>query len=220
MHGFFSHAINLHRIAVGAHNQTLGDQDDRAGTFEAEAQIAIVFSAAAVEAVVNESVALADFLVHHSSKTDAVLAAYRDVLGELDNLKVQLLVRIQVAALLLTGKRWDKGAELHRNLDALVDLRNKIMHTRPLDQITAPLSNQMPPDWFVPASVLKKIESCNILAPTSGTLAESWIGRIGTRAVCKWACNTAADATEAFTGLFPQDSPIRVRTGMFQFDRL
>ena len=67
----------------------------------------------------------------------------------------------------------------------LIDTRNALLHMRPVEMRSEPKEE-------LTERLLKRFRSKNVLAKSDENVVMGWLGRIKTRAVARWACNTAS----------------------------
>jgi hypothetical protein len=187
----FTNAGPLFGIAKAAYQQTKAASSDSEDG-QMQALVAVVFSAAALEAFINEAVELASlpqFL--GSSEEPPAVAAFRSLLTEAEDQKAELGRKFMQARIAFTGQGYDAGRSPYQDLALLVDVRNALLHSK-----KSPETFEQRADGgiiFKPGPIIARLRSKNIVAKhePSDTMA-SWVHTISTPAVARWACNAAA----------------------------
>src|SRR5712692_388025 len=104
-----------------------------------DALVAILMSALAVEAFINQLAEAADFAANPPrSPHSPVLALLRDlaaVLGEIESDKGPIAAKYQMAARILSGHTFERGAQPFAHFRDLMSLRNLLVHLRPGDTV-------------------------------------------------------------------------------------
>jgi hypothetical protein len=179
MSATFLSAWALHHIAVKSYERTkLAPSDTTPG--QDDALVAILFSAASLEAQLMELAHIAT-ATEMSRATDSLrLQALSDILEELEEAKASVQAKYRVARRILLGTGYDKGAHPFQDFQILIRLRNAIVHLKP-EHIT--------PE---PLEIVKALISRGLCESEDGARS-SLVHQVGTRAVARWACNTAVD---------------------------
>ncbi len=195
-------AGHLFGIAKRAYDRTLKAKSD-SEPHQQDALIAIVFSAAALEALINEAAEFAQAPFFTSPPEPGCLAALAQALEEIERSRGSIQLKFLVAKWMLTGNAYDKGSQPYQDFGLLFELRNALLHLRALD--TVPLTDAE--DIFTPIPpppIVEKLRSRNIVAEFPPNVSASWISRISTRATARWSCNAAANmAHSLFEGVPP-----------------
>lgn len=180
---YFLNAGLLHGIAVEAYRRAR-DRDAAKDIIHRNALVAVVFAAISIEAFVNQIIVNVQFGRSVGRGDVVVLARILELLAR----DAPVARKYEIIHLILTGDACAKGERPYQDLDVLITLRNWIVHMKP-----EPL-NAM--------DVTKHLENLQVLKPKRESVIESQLSRIGTVAVARWACNTAADVTQAIAALF------------------
>ena len=100
---------------------------------------------------------------------------------------------------MFAGEPYDKGAQPYQDFDLLVRLRNAVVHLRELDELE---EIPEPGETVEPPRVIERLPK-NILAEFPvGTTPQPWL-YIQTRAVARWACNSAANMVQSMLDFVP-----------------
>jgi hypothetical protein len=176
------------------------------------ALVAITFSAATVEAFINEAAELAR---RHVSEDPGEIhesaVALAELLPALDRDNAQWQLKLQVASIACTGRAFPRGQQPYQDLDLLFRLRNNIMHSRMprLPETIDDLTTE--PEQLVKRLVARgilsqapklkgregtQLEDREVFAPLSHSLLEE--------PVAVWAVETVELAIQAFVEMIPE----------------
>lgn len=190
-----SNACMLFGIARDAYERTKnGSSVKKSG--QRDAVVAVVFSAAALEAFVNEVGGIAEGLIQRFVTHDPdSVKQYAALWKEVERLQKSIAFEYLLASTAFSGQPYDKGTGPYQDFELLIKLRNALVHFEP-DHGELPSG---------PPKIIKSLLSRNILAePQQGENGQSWITLIMTRAVARWACNTSANLVESVLDLVPE----------------
>ena len=149
----------------------------------ADAIVAMLFSAATLEAFIGEFAERA----HNTGSDTAKHIA--DVLGELEENRASLRVKFLVLSELLGKRAYTKGSQPYQDFDLLINIRNTIVHMKPESL------------KFEPDNIVKDFQSRGLCArpvkkPTITTDDLPHLIRdIATPAAARWACGPAIGAS-------------------------
>ena len=118
----------LFQLAREALARTAGAPSDRSPE-QRDALVTVVFSVCALEGFIGETT---DFIVksaHHSPSRHPSVVALGQVMSDPTTRRLSLQAKFNLARLILTGRPYDAGSLPYQDLDLLVRLRNKIVHT-------------------------------------------------------------------------------------------
>jgi hypothetical protein len=183
-------AVVLYILAREAYERCGGLEADRLSRTW-DPLVAILFSAAALEAFIAESVAVAEGHSSEDVQHGPVLREFSRRVRALERQRDQVRKQYLAAYHVLSGNPLPKNAQVYQNLSLLVKLRNAIVHLQP-----TPLVRRVGNTFGTsPPPVLKKLSSKNVLAQNdlAGAVTTDWLSIVSTRATARWACNTAAD---------------------------
>lgn len=198
--GMFTNAAPLFILAKKAYERTKDASSDRESG-EIDALVAIVFSAAALEAFVNESVELAELGAASSGYYEpGPVTNFRRLLREVEESRGSIQLKFLLAKQTLTGHTYDKSALPYQDFDLLIELRNALVHLKPREKFEIDIGGKM--SVTLP-KIIQRLESKNILAEFEPVENVGWTQRITTRAVARWACNTAAQMVQSTLDCVP-----------------
>jgi len=169
----------LHEVARGAYKRMSPDRGDLENCDD-DALIAILFSAAALEAFIGE---LALSSKSYSGLAPA-LARAGEVLEHAEEGHMSVIGQYLILKSLLPAVAFAKGERLFEDFCFLIKLRNAIVHLKP-----AVVGKE-------PQKLIKAMQSRNLCGEHSAPMT-SWIMHVATRAAARWACNVAADMSRA-----------------------
>jgi len=175
---------------------------------------ALVIAAAAVEAFLNE-------LAHHvevirasaSSAREAIspqLATCSSVLQDLEDSRASVKSKYLMASLVLSGRSFEKGQDPFQDFAKLIDLRNEIMHAKPVTG-----------DEHRGTKIATALERRGVAKRLFPDVSTDWFHILESPGVGAWACKTALRiirATLAFSPAPPEPGldPLKM---LRQFDR-
>ena len=177
-----------------------------------EPMTALVFSAIAVEAFLNE---LAEFAAGAGGVrgTDhPALKALADTQAEAERSRGSLRLKFQLAAISLGGSPFEKGTPPYQDFDLLVSLRDALVHPKPVKVFFEDAGVRMQPD-----SLIKALAGRGLLPKADPRIGMPFHAWISPRAVSRWAINTAVACVLAVVEMLPStlgknDPPLLVRT--------
>jgi len=150
---------------------------------------AILFSAAALEAYINETFQIIRGMPALWQSSNKV-SAFADVLDEAEEHRASPKLKYLLAKIVLTGTSFDKGALPYQDFDLLMAMRDELMHYK-LQRIE---------DTH---KIVERLKSRKIQIAHEPNVRVSWTSVIATPDVAKWACNTAASMINTIQqGLF------------------
>jgi hypothetical protein len=170
-----------------------------------DAIVAIIMSVVSLETFINE---VAELAAHPHPvgprgpyPVPANVANLAFVLEDLVHKRESIKLKFQLAKILLSGESYAKGEQPYQDFALLIELRNAIIHQRPLDVF------RFDPDRrgvvTTPPDILEKLRSKDILYAETQT---TWINQVMTSAAARWACNAAANMVHSITNIVPESS--------------
>ncbi len=174
-----------------------------AESYPQDAQITIILSTLAVEAFLNELGNVNSFVPKEELSTSLNLSA--SVLDELEKNNAQIRLKLMVSYYALTGKLIDKGAQPYQDFDLLVDIRNALVHPKPIR-----LSQRAVEDNGQHKFV-KQLISRKVIDPPNEGLTKSWRTYILQPSVARWSYSVA---TSIIVDLIDQ-IPSKLEKGLF-----
>jgi hypothetical protein len=199
MVGIIFNAGPLFSIAKNAYETTKGTGSDRSSDHD-EALVAIVFAAASLEAFINEAAELASIIDVPGEVTPTSVKTFASTAEEVGTGRGSIRLKFLLAKAAFQGETYDKGTQPYQDFNSLVDLRNALVHLKPRDKIIiqdGTLSVEVP-------SVINGLRSRKILAEFGPKSFVTWTALISTRAVARWACNTAAAMVHSVLDILPE----------------
>ena len=188
---FFNSGL-MFEFARGAYDQIVHRSPQEQEPGQREAIIAIIFSAFALEAFINE---LGDFAVQHKGNTKGATSNFvttlAEVMSKLEETRVTVQFKFEWAKYLCLGQWPDRGARPYQDFALLVGLRNDLAHVKGVDIVQAIIEGKEQERRY--PAILDKLPK-SILAPLSRN--DPWIGTIQTLAAARWACNAAAKTVQ------------------------
>lgn len=193
----FHNAGLLFDVAKEACNRTRSTPSPREPG-ATDALVAIVFSAAALEAFINETTEVAK-----RDPQPAAIRVFADLADELERSRESVRLKFLLARSALVGSAYDKGAQPYQDFELLIALRNALVHLKPVEEYEFSPGNGC---WSVKMpSVIRGLESKQLLADIVEPDARSpWTIWISTQAVARWACNAAANMVQSFLQVLPE----------------
>lgn len=191
------HSGVLYRVAMDALYRTIQRSTNDREPVLGDALVAIMFSAATLEALISEMQIVAKLSSINFAKA-AKMAAVGEVLEEAEENNAQLHLKYLLVSALLAGKTFDKGAAPFQDFSLLIKLRNAIVHMKPTE-----LDGKLP-------GFFKSLQSRKLAAVDKPGVKRNWVEAISTTAAAHWACETAAIMTASLRTLAspPEDTPL------------
>ncbi len=172
-----------------------------------DAIIAVVFSALALEAFINEVGDLAASPRASGPNDPPSVSAMGTVLQEVEEGRGSVQLKYQMAKLILSGTVYDKSQQPYQDFRMLVSLRDALAHIKRLglyeitDEGLNPLSK--------PPNVIGQLRSRKLLADVSGLKQPvGWIEELESLVTARWACTTTAEMIWSVIETIP-DSPFQ-----------
>ncbi len=181
-------------LARNAYRKYLKETSDHPAKYQA--LVAIVFSAASLEAFINE---LTEATLRRYSESPESIQSFANLLNEIEESRGSTRLKFQLGRATLTGKPYDKGKAPYQDFSCLLKLRDQIMHLKPQNE-----TEFMSVDDLADKESLKLV-SClpkNLLPDDNNP--GNWIEAINTQEVAKWACNTACEMAISILDALPE----------------
>jgi hypothetical protein len=187
--GMFINSGVLFEIAKRAYDRARDAAPHDRSPDSSDSLVAIVFSAVAAEAFINEIGELAsqpDAASRGLGLTDPdEVKSLARLLSEVEDSRGSTNLKFLIGKLALVGQTFDKGVNPYQDLATLLELRNSLVHLKfdrwdSLDEVVHP-------------PVVSRLRSKNCLAEFEGeSVIASWVTCVSTPAVARWACNATA----------------------------
>jgi hypothetical protein len=162
------------------------------------ALVSIVFSVAALEAFLNEISELALEAVLDNPDVICVLGEF---LADAERSHASLESKFAVGSWILSGKKFDRGAQSYQNFSLLMRLRNDLVHFKTNDSF----EQEVTPEE-IHKNLVSRFKDKNILAENIRSENElgSWTFLVKTKAVAEWSCRTASHMIGEFCAKLPR----------------
>jgi hypothetical protein len=161
---------------------------------------AIIFSAGALEAFINEAIELAgqvDIPVPGVPSRPPSVESFARAGKNLLISRAHIRKKFDRARAIFAGTPYEKEANPYQDFSLLIDLRNDILHLKGSSKIVEflPMKLEHPPiiDCLRPKGILAEF-------PQDGA---DWMMLISTPAAAKWACNVAFEMVQGILGIIP-----------------
>jgi hypothetical protein len=185
----------LFRIACTAARRSVDCADD--------ALVAILFAAAAIEALIFDVGQVARLpIIDADSKVFATLSS---VLEELESSKASILVKIQMYFQILSGESLQKGEQPFQDLVLLIELRNELVHHKP-EEIYSAVDVHIRRGKS--GKFLTRLQSRGLVRYDEKQFPDRWTRIIATRVVANWACETVLDVATRISLVAKRDNAI------------
>lgn len=201
MPGLFINAGTLFAVAEAAYMRTNEAPSDRAPS-QLDALVSIAFSAASLEAFINEAIELA--AQPHSPilpPNPPAVGKFAALGQEVEKSRGTIQLKFLLARVIFAGEPYDKGAQPYQDFELLMNLRNELVHLKPVDKLEDDAETGIS---VKPAPVIERLRSKNILAEFGSDTQASWISRISTRAVARWACSVTVAMVQSVLEILPE----------------
>jgi hypothetical protein len=189
--GYFGNSGILYLVAKKAYERTTSAPSDTAFDQD-EALVAILFSAATLEAFINEF----DLFANISSNLlypHAMLRFLAQVLSEIETSRGSVRLKYLLAKSVLSGVPYEKGKKPYQDFDLLFRIRDEIVHMRP-DKIKRE-----------PHKIIAALSARGLCAKDDPHVKSTWLSQIKTRAVARWACNVVRDMVASIKDSLPEN---------------
>lgn len=196
--GMFLSAGGLFGVAVAAYTDARDTPD--AGVRYRLSLSAVVFSAIALEAFINE---LAEYAAMSSDKASPEVGNFAALARQVEEAHGSIALKFLLASALLGGQSYDRGAQPYQDFDLLVAVRNAIVHHKPEDRI----QGQQEEDdghtpGVVPRALTRRLHSRGLIGAELLDQA-AFLHHVATPTVAAWACDAAANMVRALVDMLP-----------------
>ena len=93
-----------------------------------------------------------------------------------------------LAKAILTGEAYNKGGQPYQDFDLLFSLRDALVHMKP-ERIPLLREDEEPRT----DKLIRRLSARAACGSQGPRTKSSWVDRVATHSVARWACNTAAD---------------------------
>jgi hypothetical protein len=201
--GMFGSAGRLFFVARSAYEQTKEPSSGKgAGLWET--LVAVVFSAAALEAFINEA---AEIAAMSTDPKDRLVETFAKLMEEVEEARGSINLKFLLAKAIFAGKTYDKGEQRYQDFKQLMGLRNALVHMK-ADKFELDSKGGTSRK---PLSAVQYLQTNKILAKVQpGTLMD-WISLISTPEVARWACNVTVEMIQSIIEILPESHFQRVQ---------
>ncbi len=170
---------------------------------------AIVFSAASLEALINEVTDLAELELQAGGGNE-LLQAFVDAVSEAEESRVSVTLKFIISSIVLTGRSYPRGEQPYQDFTLLMNLRNAIMHLRPTSFVRV-RENDVQLDVQLDAKgILAQLQARGLITLPGINMTTDLLSVASRPNVAQWAVNAAADMAQSFLLMFPE--PFRAET--------
>ena len=210
-HFMYINAGRVFRNAVEACFE-LSSPDLTSSLIQRNALTSIVFATVSAEAFINE--------LHHTAciwasrpESPEWTKALCEILGEAEKSRSSIESKYQLAKFILSGRAFDKGAAPFQNFALLVDVRNLIVHAKPLDAIVGK-DEHGKVVWTEP-KVMVRLQEIGVAKvddnlreiaskQQSSQIITDLVAQISTRDTASWACKSSSALVNAILDVVPK----------------
>jgi hypothetical protein len=204
---FFIHWFELFCIAVQARDKANEIQTASPDAWPPEALSAILFSALAVEAFINELAEAAARDSHEQWTTGLpgvdVLRDLAETLDMIEDAQGNIGLKYHLASKILRGRTFNANQAPFQDFNALVKLRNELVHPRHRDRTKE--ERYIEPR----SSVIRDLQQRGLTSSKGRNPGDpgggmSWLNEIECGRTATWACQAAREIITAVLPLLPQ----------------
>lgn len=181
------------------------------GYIAREAITCVLFSAMSIEAFMNELPVLVEYYGKINQQQEKFTSKLAILLHRVEESQGQIKLKLLVASIAITGEAPDLSKTPYQDFDTLIKLRNELVHLKPQDKFTVNEDGEVDPSEEL-KKWNKRLRGLNILANpntyispiTNEEYPYPFVELISTRAVAKWAFNTACDTIHEIIKSMPK----------------
>ena len=196
-------------LAKEAYKRTIDDKPKTAPG-KSDAIIAIVFSASALEAFINELVDLA-IEVPNEQGPESV-RSFATLMKEVESSRGSIRLKFMLTKLVFSGSTYKKGEPPFQDMVHLFSVRNALVHLSPQEEFKTTSDGEF---IRVKETNVTKALPQNILAKFDEGVPADWKARISTQATARWACDTAIDMVQSVLVTLPDGHFKRASMSVF-----
>jgi len=160
--------------------------------------IAIVFSAAAVEAFINDLEELAAGTGGSKGTDHPKIRLLADVLSEAEESKASARLKYFLIGSVLKGEPFKKGAQPWQDLELLLKLRDAVVHSRPMRFAFGENGMEMSG-----AQLVAQLRQRGLLPEFPEHVKMFFVSWLSPRSVARWAINTSTLVIHELVGALP-----------------
>ena len=204
-------------MMYGASSRLMGfacDARDRAcetieaqpGASPGDAAVAVIMSVVAAECFLNElgeSVCTFDCMRDNEppdSPAGELTSLYR-LLDQVEKERGGLLLKFHLAAQALSGRTFDPGKNPFQDFQALVSVRNLLVHFRPNDNFQYDEQGRVTGNKH--PRLVQQLQQRGLARRPKTDTIEEWSSTLMTGELAVWACKTALEQVYAVISLLP-----------------
>jgi hypothetical protein len=176
---------------TSSHDRELGQMD---------ALDAIVFSAVALEAFINEAVELATQPPPPGTSNPPSVNSFATLLADAERSHDSITLKFMRAHHAFTGSTYDAGRAPFQDFVLLVALRDAVVHYRPQDFFNVDARGVV---TLTEAKIIARLRSKRIASVASPTTHASWLLLVSTVAVARWSCKSASTMVASLLDVVP-----------------
>ena len=174
--------------------------------------VSTVFAAISLEAFINEAQEIAESSLMESGEHPPQVVAFSSVLAEAEGSRASAPLKFMLASVVL-GRPFERGAAPYQDFVLLIRTRDELVHMKP-SGFTSIAGNRLDrvPETGGGAKLLAQLAPRNVLmdpsdedGPVDPTrLYAKFTTWIGTPAMARWSCITAATMVRTVVDLAPE----------------
>lgn len=198
----FIDAGSLFNIAKDAYKRTKKASSER-DTGQTDALVSVVFSCVSLEAFINEAIELAGQPSPYGKPPNPnTVLDFFSIAKEVEYGWRTTELKFLLAKRIFTGTTYNKGENPYQDFALLWKLRNDLVHLKSLDKFEKSSEGVL---IVKSAKIIEDLRSKNIIAEFKDkNTITSWTNLISTRAVARWACNTASEVVQSVLNFVPE----------------
>ncbi len=198
--GMFLSAGGLFGVATAAYEEARDTVEE--GVAHRASLNAIVFSAIALEAFINE---VAEYAAMSATDGSPAIGNFAALAREVEEAHGSIRLKFLLASAVLGGRAYDRGIQPYQDFALLVAVRNAIVHHKPEDRIQGQEEDEEIGNSVVPRKLTEQLRGRHLIEVNLINQA-SFLQLIATPKMAAWACDTAANMVRSLVDTFPASS--------------
>jgi hypothetical protein len=162
--------------------------------------ISIVFSVVGAEAFINEAFEMASQFGPRESDQKRI-AAFAELGKQIEESRGSLELKYQIARWIFAGEAFNRLAAPYQDFVLLTAVRNALIHYKLVDKIHATEDGLMRME--IP-KIVDQLRSKHVLVDFPSHVGTSWLARITTPAMARWACLSGAAMVKEIVEIAPK----------------
>jgi hypothetical protein len=204
------HWFSYLMIAREAHERAVAVQKNSPNAAPGDALVAVVFSALAVEAFINELTEMAERSTVLSLPTEnGAVTDLGRTLSAIEDAKGPVELKYQMACKILSGKTLPQGEQPYQAFKNLMQLRNDLVHLRHRDR-TDGAGYVSPKSGVVRNLQQQGLTLTRGRSPGDVPGGTSWLDELRTPGVAAWAYHAAASIITTLGEMVPDDKDLGI----------